>query len=138
MIRFSDIPAYSQLNADEKKEIKDLVLEVKKLINTARREGLLALEEKLQDIGKKNRFFNEILKFVVDGYSFEDISAIAINLITTTNCSDFEKLKMQIAANGALLIQEGANPYIAVCELISMLGVDAFFELKEELCRDCI
>jgi len=136
MIRFSEIPAYSDLLSEEKNEIKDLILDVKKSSNTARREGILTLEVAVEEKCIKNKFYGEMLKFMIDGNSAEDIAAVAINLITTTKCSDFEKLKMQIAANGVLLIQEGTNPSIAAYELLSMLGCDAFFELKEELCRD--
>lgn len=134
MIRFSDIPFYSKLNNDEKKVLKDFVVFIEEKGNQARREGILALEDNIDEI--ENSFFAEMLRYVVDGNDGEIISAIAINLISTTDCSDFEKLKMQIAANGALGIQEGLNPRILTGMLLSMFGTDAYFELKAELMKD--
>lgn len=136
MIRFSSIPLYSNLSNDEKQKLKDLVILIENKSNQARREGILALEDSIDDIDDEFLFLAEMFRYVVDGNDEEYISALAINLISTTECSDFEKLKMQIATNGALGIQEGLNPRNLTRMLLSMFGSEAYFELKKELMKD--
>lgn len=136
MIRFSEIPFYSKLEDTQKQAIKDLIITVQEKSNLARREGILALEYDLNEHMQKHDFFAEMLSYVVDGVAGEDISLVAINLISSTECSDFEKLFMQVSVNGALGIQEGTNPRLLTGQLLSMLGSEAYFELKNELIKD--
>jgi flagellar motor component MotA len=83
-----------------------------KCVETARREGLLALED-IIDKEKVNErdIFEYGLYLIVDGYDHSFIERILSNLINQETYEDPRTLKM-IQKEAVLGIQEGVNPHI--------------------------
>ena len=102
-------------------EAHDLVLE---LANLARREGLLALEERAEalDINDKStELLSELLILVVDGTEPKILTEIGINRMITNNSPAYEGLINLLFFKGCLMIQAGENPYLIGSYLKSMM-----------------
>jgi flagellar motor component MotA len=80
--------------------------------NKARREGLLALEEELDEKKVNERdIFEYGLRFVVDGTDAEIIDAILSNLVKQEKDEQLRLLK-EMQKEAVLRIQDGTNPMI--------------------------
>jgi flagellar motor component MotA len=94
----------------------------------ARREGLLALDEELdQEKIDARDIFDYGLRFVVDGVDREFIEKILTNLIKQEKDEDMILLK-NIQKEAVLMIQEGLNPRLLYAILNSYVDIP----LKED------
>ena len=85
----------------------------------ARTQGLLALEEDLNEDKANNRdIFEYGMRFTVDGKDAEEIIGILQNIIEQEN-DKYTKILMNIQAKAVLSIQAGDNPRIIFCKLNS-------------------
>lgn len=136
MIRFSKIPDILTVTEEEKKLLIENIDIVVAKAEQARREGILALEDNLEEervkaTFKPMLFYYEILSLVVDGIDGDTISTIGMNLISSTKKTPAEELGMMMMLNGALGIQEGLNPRVLQQSLLAMLGLEVFSELRK-------
>jgi flagellar motor component MotA len=94
----------------------------------ARREGLLVLEEELDQETIDNRdIFEYGLRFVVDGMDREIIDKILSNIIKQEKDEQAQQLK-NIQKEAVLMIQEGLNPELLYVLLNSYTDIS----LKED------
>ncbi len=82
------------------------------LSNVARREGLLALEEAVENMeaGVGIEYLKKMIMLVVDGTEREAIRTIGMTRYVCSMVSDYEALIYLMYLEGALLIQAGENP----------------------------
>lgn len=107
--------------------------EILKLANIARREGILALEERIADIpgsieGKFGIYLKNLLTYVVDGCDETVVSELGENLIVYSELSEGEEVLFEIILAGVLSIQKGYNPWVLARNLASYFGIDDFEE----------
>ena len=120
-------PLYSSLSEEEQKEIFELIRKCVELSEQARREGILALEDGLNDLpkqvkGKCGLYIQLLLRLVVDGTDGEAIRFIGDNYIVSSCETDFERLSFCVIEEGVLSIQCGDNPRILAHKLLSFTG----------------
>ncbi|GHV91074.1 hypothetical protein AGMMS50268_15770 [Spirochaetia bacterium] len=89
--------------------------------NKARREGLLALEEDVDEI-RGDDIFHIGLSFVVDGTDTEIIHDILSNLIEHET-DHYKKILKRIIMESVLSIQAGDNPLCIILKLNSMANI---------------
>lgn len=131
------IPAYTSLVQAEKDEVAKICKTMKALSERARREGVLALEDGIEDIeslfsGKNGIFMQKLLRFVIDGHDGAIITQIADNYTETSCHTDFEKLCFLLMKRGVLGIQAGENPHTLAEILVSYIGLDGEAEFREK------
>jgi flagellar motor component MotA len=113
------------------REYNSIVERALLLSETARREGLLAIEEKREDQKYYQRDIMEYgITFVVDGCDSGLINKILSNIINLEKDEDKKKLKI-IQKEAVMAIQEGLNPRDLLLLLNSYVDVD----LKETMER---
>lgn len=127
-----------QLNEEEMKKAFSVVSVLQRLGESARREGLLVLDDEIPSIteqidGNAGEFAQILLKAVVDGIDSSVVKKIAENLISSTELSDFEKVIFQIVLTGCLSMQIGDNPRILVLKCASLTGISGFREIRKWL-----
>jgi flagellar motor component MotA len=104
--------------------------------NKARREGLLALEEEIDEVKANERdIFEYGLQFVIMGLDCEIIDKILCNIIAQEK-DDYMRILKNIQKAAVLSIQEGTNPRIMYAILNSYtdltLDKDEMKKLSEE------
>jgi hypothetical protein len=96
--------------------IVDLMLEC---AETARKEGVLALEQWVTD---KDPFLKFVILLIVDGTDPELVQDIGETLIDSGGHTGSELLSRMMMMEGCLSVQAGDNPRIIVSKLLAMLG----------------
>ncbi len=120
-------------NLDDKEHLFALVDLLVKMAEKARREGILALEEKLYDddflpsgCGEKENFLiRQLFRMLCDGIEGTLIAEFARNYVESVNAADEKDpslLALMIGTTGILRIQEGVNPYVGGQCLAAMMG----------------
>ncbi|GHV43685.1 hypothetical protein AGMMS49546_26010 [Spirochaetia bacterium] len=89
--------------------------------NRARREGLLSLEEDLEEI-RRDDIYHIGLSLVVDGSDAEIIQQILSNLIEHET-DHYKKILKRIIMESVLSIQAGDNPLCTILKLNSMANI---------------
>jgi len=106
------------------KEEKDACLQIVDLLldaaNTARKNGVLALEEFVKN--KNNDFFTFATMLVVDGTDPVLVKNIIEKLIYADDHKGSALLERILLMEGVLSIQAGENPRLIEAKLLSMLG----------------
>ena len=130
------IPKYTHLTSEQKAEVADICKRLVEISETARREGLLALDEMAEEIlesvpTKNGRLLNALLRLVIDGTDESVVSGIADNFIDSSADNDFDILSFIVIKRGVLSLQRGDNPFIMQRIFLSIAGFDA----EEEFCK---
>lgn len=119
---------------EEKLECLPRIQRMMELSNISRRSGLLALEAEL--LKENNFLLKEGVMLVVDGSDPEFVEAVLLNHINASGKTGKELLESVIITYGTLAIQEGMNPRLIRCILLSYLGDDVMDEATKYL-DDC-
>ncbi len=104
----------------------------------ARAYGLLAVEEDASRLDLENRteaILYEAAELIVDGCSPECISEVLSNYYWVSRPEGFEATAAYISIRGALLVQEGTNPY-GVKQMVSSMLPTKIREKCIEVCRN--
>jgi flagellar motor component MotA len=112
----------------DKKKCLDIITTAISFSEKARREGLLALDDDVYDLG--NEFFKLGIQLVVDGTDPELVRNILELKILANNCKGYDLLSRAIILEGVLSIQSGDNPRIVREKLMSFLP-DEFLAGKD-------
>ena len=139
MIRFTNVPKFETLT--EARKLFGMCKVMVDFSEKARREGILALDEGIDDNsgiyadlhGMLWDYFKVLMRLVVDGTDASVIENIATYLVSTTNANNDVLLTMMVISEGVLSIQAGDNPRILTERLLSMLGWDGRKECREYL-----
>ena len=115
----------------EKRECSQVAAQIITFAEKARREGLLALEDELQNIDLE--FLRNAVRMVVDGTDPDIIRWMLEIRIYSGAYRGKELLKRCVAMEGALGIQQGDNPRILKAKLGVFFGDDFNFERWHEL-----
>lgn len=122
---------------DKEAKVIDAYDLVKELANVARREGLLALEECVEnfDINDESmELFSALLMLLVDGTDPKILAEIGINKMISNNLPSYDGLVNLIFFRGSMMIQAGMNPYLIDIYLKSMMP-DSCRKILEK--REC-
>lgn len=112
-----------------------------KFADTARKEGLLELEEiatRLDMNDDTQSFFFKIITLVVDGTEPTNVLKIAANRYVTMNPQGFQGLMYLMYIEGGLMIQAGENLFIIKEMLKSMLPKVVTDELFRRECENAL
>jgi len=132
------------IESNEKKCNENMILttmkRVMELNSIARREGLLALEEAVEDIPLESveEELKQLIILIVDGTDPDVISGIGMARYYVGLYTDYEALRYFIYLEGALSIQAGDNPRVVEEKLKAMLPPDMYlqyskFQVEERL-----
>lgn len=113
----------ARCSREDKAGVVVLIGQILSLADKARREGILALEDELQNLGRP--FMKTLLDMVVDSFDPELISAFGETTIAASGWSGAALLEAMITLEGMLRIQDGTNPYATARVLSAYLGVDS-------------
>lgn len=108
------------------------------LLNTARQEGLLALEEAGESLDTAETtqcFLQRQIMLIVDGTDPQYVARIGMNSIVCNKFSSYEGLIILMYYKATCMIQCGEHPYMVQAFLLSMLPAfiqQAVQERKEE------
>ena len=94
------------------------------LLNTARQEGLLVLEEvseTLDTAEPTQRFLQRQIMLIVDGTDPQYVAQIGMNSIVCNNYSSYEGLIILMYYKATCMIQCGEHPYMVQAFLLSMI-----------------
>ena len=106
------------VKTEEKKKKSGQLLaalqQVCNLSNIARKEGLLALEEELENLEEStsNQYLKFLITLVVDGTEAELVKSIGLTRYFCSLWADYEALMALMYLEGALAIQAGENPRV--------------------------
>lgn len=133
-----ELAKYSSFTEEEKELTMKICQVLMSLSEKARREGILALEEMLDDIdaetlGKPFLLLKKLMSLVVDGTDENVIRRVADTYIASSCDNDVERLHFMMVRDGTLGIQEGNNPRILGICLISYAGLENTDELSSIL-----
>ena len=124
-----ELRKYIECTYEEKQPLLKLISEIIHLANFARIEGVLGLEQRLEELD------DDLLKLglalIIDGTDPELVEEIIETYITTSFKTGAELLSQLIVRYGVLYIQNGYNPKIIEAQLKALLG-DGF--LNQEIC----
>lgn len=113
----------------------DIVEKIVKCAETSRREGLLALEEMLDEKKALQRdIFEYGMRLVVDGTDAAFIDKVLSNIINLETDNDEKTLKI-IQKEAVLAIQDDINPRMLLVLLNSYVNI-SFEEMMERFGKD--
>lgn len=117
-----------------------------KFSNIARREGILALEERMDMVdheylladheidGVEEKLFGKLLGLVVDGNDASVIECVARYILNTFPTDEKEiRFHLMLIAEGILMIQDGTNPHVMAVILGSMMGLEVGHDFLKEV-----
>ena len=113
---------------DKRRSLSDIETIVR-LSDTARSEGILALEEYVED-EEIDVFLGEGIKLIVDGTDPRLVERILKNFIKAGNYKGYEKLSRLIKLEGLLATQMGVEPRVMAWKMVSMLGEEYVCEAE--------
>lgn len=109
--------------------VDEVIISFYNLANLARKEGLLALEDLLEEAGNAPLLVKIGIQLVVDGTDPALITEIIRNLINSGDIETEEQRKeAEIILTGILSIQEGQNPRVIMMRMASCLGFEAYMK----------
>jgi flagellar motor switch protein FliG len=113
----------AQCTREEKSPALTSALAVLHMAERARREGILSLEEDIEDLD--SAFAKALLRMVVDSTDAEIVRAFGEATIASSGWSGKELLAAMVTLEGVLMIDQGANPHVAEVMLSAYFGMDA-------------
>ena len=111
-----------QCGKEDKDHCLKIVTTMVSMMEQARREGLLALEDGIEKISPF--YFQKGLQMILDGSDPEDIKRIMISIVVSGNYRGAELLERMVILEGILSLQMGDNPMIGKLKMLSLLGED--------------
>jgi len=121
----------------EKKCI-EVVVKALNLSEKARREGLLALEESINEETYKDRnIFYYGMRLIIDGTDASFIDKLLSNMISHEKNKQ-KKLLKELQKQACLLIQEGTNTRLIEIMLLSLLNDKMAIRIKKYLDENII
>jgi flagellar motor component MotA len=118
------------------KEYNTIVGRILALSEKARREGLLALEEKSdQEKINERDIFDYGIRFVIDGVDKETVEKILSNIINQEK-DEYMHILKTIQKEAVLMIQDGTNPRIMYAVLNSYTDITLKEDKIKELMKD--
>ena len=140
---FSEIAKVSDVIVNNRSEEGDTLLlkgvaQMIELSNTARKEGLLALEDEVGGFGPTiaegmDGYLQQLIMLVVDGTDPEVVERIALTRYFSSGLKGYEAMLYLIYMDGTLLLQKGVNPRVVEEEISSMLPGDLYKLRRDEL-----
>ena len=105
-------------------------------LEKARKEGLLALEEDIDEtLARERDIFEYGIRWVVDGTDNEIVDKILSNIIS--HYSDFfDALLRKIQKEAVLSIQSGDNPRIMLTNMSSLINNEDLLEIEKLIPKD--
>lgn len=125
MVIYENIPKIEEKDEDKIFNAVDMIMNC---LHQARNEGILALEEGLDDLWGYNlpevckNFTLVLFKMIVDGSDEKAVEAYGRMRIAATRATGAELLMMMMIHNGALMIQAGEHAVTVSCILSAMMG----------------
>jgi flagellar motor component MotA len=111
-------------NEDFVKEYRKIVQRAFEMEEKSRREGLLALDDLIDENKLKQRDVMELgLRLIVDGTDRAPVDKILTNIINQETDND-KKTLMTVQKEAVLSIQEGWNPRLMLILLNSYVNID--------------
>lgn len=120
----------SKCSKSQKEKLISIINKIVAFSKQARFEGLLALENELENLA--NRFLRFGLKLIIDGVAPELVFDILSANIYYSHDKGVELLEKLIIRDGVLLIQSGDNHRVVLHKLAMYLGDYGFELIKEE------
>ena len=115
-----EIRKYIECTPEEKQPLLKKIAELINLANIARKEGVLALEQRIE---KTDDSLIKIgLGLIVDGTDPELVGDILRTTVVTSNKTGAELLSQLVVMDGLLLLQAGNNPRIIEAKLMAYMG----------------
>lgn len=115
----------------DKEKCIPLIEEIMRLSETARKQGLLILEDDLHTI--KDPYLKMGIRLVIDGTEPELVEEILDRIIFFSNAASERVLEYCIMRTGILAIQTGNNPHILHHQLYAYIGMEFIDEYLELL-----
>ena len=121
-----------------KDNMNSLIQTIFHLAKKARREGILALQDDMEDFHPDYmseelvEFIQKIFSLLIDAQEENIIKNIAKNYILATPFDCDEIIQAILWTNGIIMIQQGTNPGITYQYLASMLGIDIIPDCEDE------
>lgn len=110
----------AECSEEERRELLPLVELAVQLSDTARRDGLLVLDDGVGAI--ENVFLRTGLRLVVDGTDPAAIADLLTNMLHADHARGRDLLERMIAIVAVLGVQAGDTPYLLKLKLTAMLG----------------
>ena len=118
-------------NSEFIKEAQIVIKKTYNFANKARREGLLMLEDEIEDLD--DEFIKQGLRLVVDGTDYNIINTILTNQINAEK-DENRKILKKMMKEAVLNIQMGNSPDFIIHKLISFLDNSKIKEISKLLC----
>ncbi len=139
MLNFENVPVLHFVSPRSKSRLFKTIALIYELSIKSRKEGILALEENLDDFvfrfDRRDTYFAlDFLRSVVDGVEREHLYAYMKHLVESSGGSKVTKLCHEIIAEGCSCIADGVNSIDLVFFLSAFLGLqrrEMFFHSKE-------
>lgn len=125
----SDVIRYADFTEENKSNFMAIAEKIIEFSIIARYEGLLAVEEHLEEIAELNLcpkyalFFKKALQLTMDGFDPSDVKIIMENYSYYSSEIPFDSLIFDMILYGALTVQNGDNPRILAEKLVSYVGI---------------
>jgi flagellar motor component MotA len=118
-------------NEDFVKEYHEIIERALKLAEKARREGLLVIEEFIDENKYNQRDVMELgLRLIIDGVDSEMINKILSNIVNLETDNDIKVLKT-IKKEAVLSMQAGDNPRLMTLLLNSYVNTENEYAMKQ-------
>lgn len=125
-LKNTDIRAKEQHN-----KVIDAAKDIMKLADLARREGLLALEDRAQTTASD--FLRQLILLVVDGTFPDAIAEIGTNTYWTKAPDGADAMADYMYLRGMLGIQNGDNPRVLESILVSLMPAEMHSEYRAQM-----
>lgn len=127
---------YKDFSEEQKNEFASMGKRLVELSVRSRREGILALEDGLEEIKteiptKGGYLLFILIRLMVDGNEDFVISDIADNCAAASGENAFDEFLFKMVKEGVLSIQRGDNPRVLEMRLLSYAG----FDCEEDFCK---
>ncbi len=126
-----------QCSKEDKFECIPLIKDIINLANTARRQGLIILEEQIEANKNCPYLLKRLILLITDGRDVESVEKIASTYIVVGNYNGKEFLENILIMEGCLMLQQGIHPTLINAVLFAYLGLD-FLEEENKMFEDVI
>ncbi len=113
----------------EKRELLPFIEELVKYSDTARREGILGLENELDNM--QPRMLRKGMHMAVDGFDPDLVQSHLFHYALCGGAKGKELLRNMLITEAVLAIQQGDNPHIVRENLLSLMGEEIIEEAEK-------
>lgn len=141
-VREKERNANAEVNEKNQGLLLDSVRKIISLSNTARREGLLALEDAVSNFTEAGgeKYIKSMILLIVDGTDPELVEEIGWVRYFSSGIKDYDAVSYLLCLTGALAIQAGENPRLTEVKLLAMIPeelTDVYRKKEEEKVHSC-